>query len=270
MVNDRLVLRLNTWDRASFCLHNERLAYDLLAQQSLPVPRVLLLDDSRTLIPYDYVITTRLPGRTLASSWRHLTPQRRQRLVYAIGRCLARVHGCILGAFGKLHSLNCASWADYVHKYVEPYLRSARDEHLLEPRVCTGIDRLLGRVMGDWEDAQPALIHCDFHYGNVLHVDGRLSGILDFEWALAGDPAYDLVISHVRERMVPGSEAALIAGYQSVRPLGPNHQERVRCYQVIRHLERAVRCQRLGDSRSAAIIVERLRRLVEQLVPSRR
>lgn len=207
------------------------------------------------------MITTRLPGETLASSWQRLTLQQRQRLVYAVGQCLARVHGCTLSAFGKLHSLNCVFWADYVCQYVEPYLGSASDERLLEPDVRRAIER----VMGDWEVARPSLIHCDFHYENVLHVDGRLSGLLDFEWALAGDPAYDFCISHVRERMVPGSEAALIAGYQSIRPFGPNHQVRVHCYQVIRLLEQAVTDHRLGDRKSAAILVERLRQRVQRL-----
>jgi Ser/Thr protein kinase RdoA (MazF antagonist) len=68
-VNDSLVVRFNTQDRGSAKFQSERMAYDLLARQSLPVPQVLVLDDSHTITPYDLIITTRLPGQTLASNW---------------------------------------------------------------------------------------------------------------------------------------------------------------------------------------------------------
>ena len=141
--------------------------------------------------------------------------------------------------------------------------------HLFDAALCAAIEHSLDRAMSDLACVtQPALIHCDFHYENVLHVDRRLSGLLDFEWALAGDPAYDFSIAHVRERMLPGSEATLIAGYQSVRPFDPGHERRLRCYEMIRQLERVVARQRLGDSTSAGILVKRLRQFVESLDPA--
>ena len=110
---------------------------------------------------------------------------------------------------------------------------------------------------------QPALVHCDFHYENILHVDGKLSGLLDFEWALAGDPAYDFMIGDVRERMVPSSEATLAAGYQSMRSFRPNHRQCVHWYRLFLQLEEAVTYQRTGDSQSAATALQRLRRLID-------
>jgi aminoglycoside phosphotransferase (APT) family kinase protein len=192
------VLRVNTRDRGSLQFQNECLAYERLAQQALPVPKVLVLDDSHALLPYDDLITTRLPGGALASSWQRLPGERLQALIYEAGQCLDRVHGCTFPSYGKLHALNDASWTDYVQAYVEPYLREASDEGLLDAALRTAVERALDHAMGDWEGAQPALIHCDFHYENVLHVDGTLSGLLDFEWALAGDPAYDFCIDHRR------------------------------------------------------------------------
>jgi aminoglycoside phosphotransferase (APT) family kinase protein len=106
-------------------------------------------------------------------------------------------------------------------------------------------------------------VHCDFHYENILHIDGCLSGLLDFEWALAGDPTYDFMVSDVREGMVPDSEAALIAGYKSVRALGPNHQRHVHWYQLFLQLEEAVTYQRTGNTQSVRTALQRLRQLID-------
>ncbi len=262
-VNDSFVVRFNTQDRGSAKFQSERMAYDLLAQQSLPVPQVLVLDESQAIVPYDLTITTRLPGQTLASSWQLLPADQLHSLIHAIGQALARIHACTFPAFGKLRSLNYASWAGYVQDYVQRYLRSANDMHLLDASLDASVVRSLDRAVHDLTRVtQPALVHCDFHYENILHVDGQLSGILDFEWALAGDPAYDFMIGDVRERMVPGSEAVLIAGYQSIQSFRPNHQRCIHWYQLFLQLEEAVTYQRMGDSQSAVTALQRLRQLI--------
>jgi Ser/Thr protein kinase RdoA (MazF antagonist) len=263
-VNDSFVVRFNTQDRGSAKFQSERMAYELLAEHSLPVPLVLVLDESHTITPYDFIITTRLPGQSLALSWQSLSADQLHTLIYAAGQCLARIHACTFPAFGKLHSLNHSSWASYVHDYVKRHLRPAYDMHLFDAALCAAIEHSLDHAMSDLARVtQPALIHCDFHYENILHIDGHLSGILDFEWALAGDPAYDFMIGDVRERMVPHSEGAFIAGYKSIRSFSPNHSRRVHWYQVFLQLEEAVTYRRVGDSRNTAIALQRLRQLVD-------
>lgn len=68
-------------------------------------------------------------------------------------------------------------------------------------------------------------------------MNGQLSGILDFEWALAGDLSYDFMIADIRERMVPKSEPILGTGYQSLRPFSPEHERRVIWYRLFLQLE---------------------------------
>jgi aminoglycoside phosphotransferase (APT) family kinase protein len=263
-VNDSFVVRFNTQDLASRKFRSERIAYDLLARQSLPVPEVLVLDESYTVAPYDLTITTRLPGEPLASSWQHLPADRLHALIDTVGQALAQIHACTFPAFGKLRSLAYASWAGYVQDYVGQYLRAANEMHLLDAGLGTDVENAIDRAMDDLAlVTQPALVHCDWHYENILHVDGQLSGILDFEWALAGDPAYDFMIGDVRERMVPGSEAVLIAGYQRTGSFRPNHERCIGWYRLFLQLEEAVTYRRMGDGQRAAAALQRLRRLID-------
>ncbi|GGZ28963.1 aminoglycoside phosphotransferase family protein [Streptomyces poonensis] len=55
-------------------------------------------------------------------------------------------------------------------------------------------------------DRPPVWFHGDFHTGNLLTVDGRLSAVIDFGELGVGDPACDLVIAYTL--MSAGSRAA--------------------------------------------------------------
>lgn len=69
IVNRDLVARFNTLDPQFAKFRNEQIAYELLSGSGLPVPEVILLDDSRHVVPYDLIVVTRLPGVNLAESW---------------------------------------------------------------------------------------------------------------------------------------------------------------------------------------------------------
>ncbi|AZM56867.1 phosphotransferase [Streptomyces sp. WAC 01529] len=56
----------------------------------------------------------------------------------------------------------------------------------------------------EW-DRPPVWCHGDFHTGNLLTVDGRLSAVIDFGELGVGDPACDLVIAFTL--MSPGSRS---------------------------------------------------------------
>lgn len=85
--------------------------------------------------------------------------------------------------------------------------------------------------VGRTEGLPTQLLHRDFHVGNVLFVDGQVSGFLDFDHLAVGPRPLDLayaagsVLARRLERDQPEIDdwlvqfAALVAGYQSVSPL---------------------------------------------------
>ena len=42
---------------------------------------------------------------------------------------------------------------------------------------------------------RPAWVHADFHTANIVHVRGRVSGVIDFGDLTAGDPAVDFIVA---------------------------------------------------------------------------
>ncbi|WP_433546904.1 aminoglycoside phosphotransferase family protein [Streptomyces sp. CA-294286] len=71
----------------------------------------------------------------------------------------------------------------------------------------TAMTELWDAAMGApaW-DRPPVWFHGDFHTGNLLTVDGRLSAVIDFGGLGIGDPACDLMIAFTL--MTPGSRTA--------------------------------------------------------------
>lgn len=77
------------------------------------------------------------------------------------------------------------------------------------------------------DDAPTVTVLRDYHAENIMLIDGRGEchnlGLLDFQDALAGHPAYDLVslLQDARRDVPPATEAAMIAHYKALANPGP-------------------------------------------------
>ena len=82
-------------------------------------------------------------------------------------------------------------------------------------------DAVLGGVIAETE-AAPVLVLRDYHADNLMILDRpglQRLGLLDFQDALAGHPAYDLVslLQDARRDIDPGLEAAMLDRYTTLR-----------------------------------------------------
>lgn len=269
LVNAALVIRFNTFDTAVPKFENERVAYNLLAGSGLPVPSVVVLDTSRRIVPYDFIVLTRLPGTNVAESWRELIPTQIDDLAWEAGRSLARLHAIMLPAFGKLREQAAPrfhTWPDYFHDYAHRYLREAARYGLLDEPLRTRLEDVLHRADGLLARiTQGVLIHSDYHYENILHEAGRLTGILDFEWALSGDPTFDFMNDDVREAQIPGSEATFREGYQSVRSLDVSHERRLAVYRLFLRLETTVMQARRGNQSGVQSAIREMMSILREI-----
>lgn len=94
------------------------------------------------------------------------------------------------------------------------------------------IDEELRDLSARWPSALPkGIIHADFFPDNVLFVDTKVSGIIDFYFACHDMLAYDIAVT-LNAWCFEGDGAfnvtkgrALFGGYQSVRALGPEERQ---------------------------------------------
>lgn len=240
LVNQDRVIRFQVKDLHRRKFRAEQLAYDLLRAGEIPVPELLVLDESQTLVPHAFMITTRLPGETVFESWSALDERTRQQIAFEAGRCLALLHRHPLPAFGSLSRLaegGFPTWTAYLEDYVARYGRQARDEKLLDAATTTRIEQLLVQFQPLLAAVTPGrLLHGDYQFENVLQQDGQVTGIIDFEWAMSGDPAFDCRLDESLAEC-PGSVEPFYAGYESVSPFPDHHRLKADFYRLLLCLE---------------------------------
>src|SRR5690606_14628473 len=243
VVNDAYVLRFDVldWGGANRYI-GEKWAYDLLAAADVPVSRVIALDTSKRLVPYDYLILTKMPGQTISTSAPDLPHASRYAIGYSAGQHLATIHSNVFDQFGLLYNIIAGTpqpdWPTYVADFFRYYQGQVRALGVVSDDILSRIDTLLMRMQPLLAEVQQGVfIHGDYHFHNLLQQDGQLSAVLDFDWASSGDPSWDFRIDGQIESEVSGSREAFYAGYTSRRALPDGHWKRVSLYRIGLYLD---------------------------------
>jgi aminoglycoside phosphotransferase (APT) family kinase protein len=246
-VNDAYVFRFNARDPKLPKYQREKFAFDRLRENGVPVPRQVILDDSKSLLPYDVLITNLLPGRNLEADWSALETPLKDRLATEAGQILQEIHKVKLPAFGEIGGRGplpkSASWFAYLQAKLSMHLREASELHVFdEDSNLLFVQKLNLRESLMAEITSAKLIHVDYHFGNLLYHDEKITGVFDFEWALAGDPLYDLCRWVGDEEEWDGSRVPFLKGY-GIENFRPPEAERIKIYQMIRNIELCVVAQ---------------------------
>ena len=142
------------------------------------------------------------------------------------GRALAELHQAGAGFTGKRkNSFGLQGWKQL-----------AADCSASADSVASGMRALiedeLASLEASWPSSLPeGVIHADLFPDNVLFVDNEVSGLIDFYFACCDALAYDLAVTLNAWCFEPDGEfnltkgRALVAGYQSQRPLKPDERE---------------------------------------------
>src|SRR3954451_20595603 len=74
IVNDAVVIRFNTVIiKGATRFRNEERAYMALRGNGVPVPEVIAVDLSRSIAPYDFIVTSKVPGAPVIDTWADLS-----------------------------------------------------------------------------------------------------------------------------------------------------------------------------------------------------
>jgi len=228
-------------DALHWKMHKELTVAALLQDQIVaPMPRILLTDDSKSLLGLNFIVMSKLNGEILLGLENSLTEEELLEAYRCMGQVLRGFHRVAMDAFGYIGPQGV--WTEHPSNHA--YMGFQFDNKLKEFNNRGG-DSMLAQRVGSFVSertcllqacARPVLCHNDFHAGNVLVTRSsgsvQLSGVVDFENALAGDPLMDVAktLSYaVREN--PAKRAALLRGYGPIeRPEWPETVELYRLY----------------------------------------
>jgi aminoglycoside phosphotransferase (APT) family kinase protein len=166
----------------------------------VPVPKILVADDSKRLLGLNFIVMTRLDGSVLGRLESTLAPAQRGSAYAQIGRLLRDFHRIPMEAFGYIGPKGI--WT--AHPTNHAYLTHQFQRKLAEFVERGGDAGVAGRIKAHVAEraglfgacTQAVLCHNDLHAGNLLAaITGenlRLTGVFDFEGALSGDPLMDV------------------------------------------------------------------------------
>jgi aminoglycoside phosphotransferase (APT) family kinase protein len=155
----------------------------------LPVPRIYHYDDSKSLLTVDYFIMEYIEGTPYNKVKESVQAPERHAIELQLGvmnRRINEVKGKLFGLYsGEKH----VSWKDAFRELIVGVLEDGRDAKVILPISYEELGREIEsrlHVLDAVTDSQ--LVHWDLWDGNVFVKDGKITGIIDFERALWGDP----------------------------------------------------------------------------------
>lgn len=199
----------------------------------------------------------------------------------AVGAACARVHTLTStdGAYGYDDAVRPrgASWPETFTAMIEALLADAAAWDLALPVPNERIRTLIRRHRGVLAQVQrPALVHFDLWDGNVLADHGpdgtlELTGLVDGERFLYGDPLIDFVSTALFRRIESEPEHPFVTGYraatgQEPRPFTDGELRRLALYRLHLYLLMYVEMPSRGKKPGAPEHAERWERLVAALL----
>lgn len=167
---------------------------ELLRGHGIPyIPTVQYSDFSRTLCSGTFFFMEVMPGRSLSSCKWELSEETISTVMHEVGqlqRLTTDLHRARFGLAGDKRQFD--SLYDLVHYMFSNVLGDAAKGGVDLGFMRCVLRTRLGRDRACFDEVRtPSLVHLDMWDGNIFVHEGHLSGVIDWERALWGDPFMD-------------------------------------------------------------------------------
>lgn len=266
----KVVVRFSNQNPEQFSLGKEIRVNKLLQNLGLPVPRIILYDKTKKIVPYGFVIMSKLDGEDLDELWNKLSKKEQIQIAEKIGEMLGKIHSVKFDKFGMLLPEGIKDDGSFSLKKVGTRAESnAASFQILSdgfsdlgkftsyrsvnPRFVSAVaDYFVKNKFLSETDEGPTLTHGDYYSANfrVKKIKGKwfITGVTDFEYAAVGIREYDFIKlarngfldkGHVRD--------AILRGYQKYQEIDEDFDKKVEYFRNMRDIGFAQVLLRSGD-----------------------
>lgn len=206
LADRELVVRIAPPDKTVFCFYErnmmrqEPVVHKLLREKtSLPVPEIILADFGRKVLDRDYLVLEKLPGVPLSEAY-SLDVRQMETTFRELGRYLRELHSITGDRYGYLgehrpmppqgswSAAFAIMWNRLIDDVVSVGGYSAGEAAAMRAKLEQNIDAVDRKV-------KSSLLHMDIWHQNILvDDDGRITGIVDWDRALWGDPEIEYAV----------------------------------------------------------------------------
>lgn len=198
----------------------------LREKTNAPVAEIFVYDDSRGLVPADYIIMERLPGRALSEV--QLSSSDYAKVMQQIGQYMARVHSLTAEKYGYLGQHNCMQpqddWASAFKIMWNKLIDGICDVDFYNDDEAQMVRELANRYYKIFDrPVDSSLLHMDIWSQNILVDESmNVTGIIDWDRALWGDVEIEFAVLDY----CGISEPSFWTGYGKEREQTPESQLR--------------------------------------------
>ncbi|QDP41579.1 phosphotransferase family protein [Radiobacillus deserti] len=198
--NESFVLRI--YSKNSKSIEIERKILNLV-KDKVPVPQVLYIDSSCSVLKHPFLILSWVNGTQLSEVMSEKSPKNTSSIGNAVGKALSQIHKVKFAEPGFFDeelkiTQNVKLNADTFLMYIEESLLLGYGNKHIGMELCNEVLRFSkekSHLINNLEE-QNSLVHSDFNPLNILVEDRdrtiNISGILDWEYAFSGCPLMDI------------------------------------------------------------------------------
>lgn len=213
----------------------EKYVIDLIRKNTdVPVPNIYAWDNSREILPFEYMILSKLDGSNMNDIYESFKLDERSFIAEKMGEYLAKIHSIKFEWFGSLMGSSITTVKDDYFKFLNDNFRGTLSGI---PEIEEIKDDIMTFVEDNTHllniDVTPSLIHNDYHLGNVMGYETKITGIIDFEASKAGHNEQDLIIPKwwIFEKC-RGAESPFFEGYKKYGNFNNDFDKRTKLYEL--------------------------------------
>ncbi|AWB45474.1 aminoglycoside phosphotransferase family protein [Paenibacillus sp. CAA11] len=163
----------------------------LIQEAGVPAPEVYDYNTDRTILDGEYFFMQKLPGEPYNKIKESLSAEQRETVEQELGRLNKMINEIQGDRFGSPAAADrrYGDWPSAFFGMMEDLMKDAEESHTPLPASSAEILKLVHKQRGYLEEVlTPKLVHWDLWDGNLFVEEDRISGIIDCERALWGDP----------------------------------------------------------------------------------
>lgn len=165
------------------------------SHDGIPVPKVIGYDDSCTICNSPYFFMEKLEGQSLNTVKDNLSPEQVNHIYIETGKINRRINDIRCPVFGYpgQPEFQGKEWYPVFRKMLEAGVNDARQGNVDLKIPIDQMWRCLELDKGIFDEVtEPKLVHWDCWDGNIFVDNGKVTGIIDWERSLWGDPLMEV------------------------------------------------------------------------------
>jgi len=195
-----VIIRCHPKGVANGYFHAEAEAAHMAKEAGLPSYETIAVHDFETKNDFAFQVIEKLPG-TVIERWIENHPEDEEKLLIQIGMNLAKLHQINVNGFGPFDNEKAKSgelvglhgtFTEAIRAGLPFNLDVLTKKGLITKEQSVAIDKLFSEDNQLLKLPQAVLVHNDFPDWNLLTDGEKVTGILDWDECVAGDPISDI------------------------------------------------------------------------------